>query len=438
MIKIRCDAFKAIRQLAVMGIIIAIAALQSSWNPVTARAQSINDVLEQETWRASLDSSSGIYAFKNSLHDLEIVITPAEISNESPNLVISKWNNDAGFKIALPVSDSLIDITTAAGTSKLRLSGNNSENLFYVKSANDFEWEIILNEKPASNVLTYSFESDNLRFFYQDPDTFEVHKNDWEFGVDIPGSYALYHSSGKHNQFKTGKAFHIYRPRVWNGNGDTVWCDLYIDTVSNALSISIPSSFLADSKYPIVVDPTFGCTTKGAVGLSIGTHNFRHLVNYNDYSEADGDMQTAYICGYKNTSSAACTTTAAVYSYSSTLGNCQKISTSNKIEITKFAVSPDSAAWFSTPISGTLEDNEDYMVSWQGKESCDYCLRICADYTGIWGYERYADYSAWGTNDNLAGYSSGSYICSVYIEYDEGGGPANDPYIRTRKLKRSN
>ncbi len=434
MIRIENKAVNAIRQSVVIAAILAIAILQSGWNPVAVRAQSVNDDLKKY---ASVDSSSGVYSFKNSALDFKIEIKPSEDSRIKSSFALYKWNKTAGFEIILPRQTSMNEIADEGGISALRLSEGDIENKFYLRSSSDFEWEIVLNDKPENNILKYAIESANLKFYYQDPDTFAAHIDDWDFDSDIPGSYAVYHNSGRNNQHKTGKAFHIYRPKAWNSDGDTVWCDLNIDTVMSTLSISIPQAFLDSAGYPVVVDPTFGCTAKGGSGISMSANNFRHLVNYNDYADADGNMQTAHICGYKISSSAACSSSIIVYSHSNTLSECVNIATSNKIEISKYASTPDSAIWFNAPISGTLEDDEDYIVSWQGKESCDYCLRICGDYTGIWGYERYADYSDWGANDDLSGYSSGSYICSVYVDYDDSGGPTDDPYIRTRKLKRS-
>jgi len=434
MIRLGRKSAKSIRQTAALIIVIAIAVIQLFWNPVIVKGQIDSDNIKSY---ALVDSSNGIYSFKNNPHDIEFEIKPSGESRINSSLAVYKWEKNAGFEIILPAQTNLNEITDEGEIVGLRLLDANIENRFYLKSSSEFEWEIILSEKPESNILKYDIVSDNLRFYYQHPDTFEAHRHDWDFNDNIPGSYAAFYSPGKHNQYKAGKAFHIYRPRAWNNTGDTVWCDLAINASTKTLTISIPQVFLDSTGYPVVIDPTFGCTSKGGTAMSMGANNFRHLVNYNDYADADGSLLTAYICGYKNSESAACTTSIVVYSYSNNLNECQKIATSNKIEVTKFAIIPDSAVWHNAPISGTLEDDEEYVVSWQGYETCDYCLRVCADYTGIWGYERYADYSNWGTSDNLSGYYSDGYIYSVYVEYDEGGSPSDSPYIRTRKLKRS-
>jgi hypothetical protein len=306
-----------------------------------------------------------------------------------------------------------------------------------MRNENEFEWEIELESKPDSGVFTFDIEVENLLFYYQDPDTFEAYKDSWNFSDDIPGSYAVYHEAVKHGKYKSGKAFHIYRPRAWDSGGDTVWCDLEIDTTSGKLILDVSEEFLNRASYPVIIDPTFGCTSRGGTGVHMDANNFRHMVNYDDHQDADGSMKTAYICAYKITPLSACTATVAVYSYSSDLSECLKIGTSKKIEITKYAPGPDSAEWHSGSILGDLADDEDYIVSWQGRESCDYCLRVCADYTGTWGYEKREDYSGWGTNDNLSGYSSNGYRYSVYVNYEQSGGPTADPYMRVRKLKRS-
>jgi hypothetical protein len=111
-------------------------------------------------------------------------------------------------------------------------------------------------------------------------------------GTDRPenvvGSYAVYHKTKRDHvigqtNYATGKAFHIYRPKVWDADGNEIWAELsYAD---GTLSVTVPQSFLDSAVYPVRVDPTFGYTSLGATGNNIGT-------NVNDQSTRRGTKFT--------------------------------------------------------------------------------------------------------------------------------------------------
>ena len=381
------------------------------------------------------ERSGGGFAYVDSTQSYKIEIGGFDDGKLRSEISLSSLRNRGGFTIKLPERNPQSSITSPDSGCTLELHNASCTNRFYMLSNHDFEWEIILNERPDTDTLQFPLESRNLIFYYQDPAVFKAHENEYDFAENVPGSYAAYYTKASGNGSKSGKAFHIYRPFAQDNSGEKIWCDLVIDTLQGLLSIAMPAEFLADAKYPVIIDPTFGCTTRGATGMHMDTNNFRHQVNYGGHSDADGYMQTACICGYRTSSGAVCSVTVAVYSYAATLDSCRKISVTNKMPVTRVSINPDSAEWISAAISGNLQDDKEYVVSWQGWESCDYCLRICADYTGQWGYERRSNYADWGTNNNLAGYQSNGYRYSIYVEYEDSTAQG-DPYIRSRKVKR--
>ena len=87
---------------------------------------------------------------------------------------------------------------------------------------------------------------------------------------NVVGSYAVYHQTrGRVNdsagmEYKTGKAFHIYRPEAIDRDGNKVWCDLSISEQTGTLTVTVPQPFLDTAMYPVRVDPTFGYTTAGS------------------------------------------------------------------------------------------------------------------------------------------------------------------------------
>lgn len=165
----------------------------------------------------------------------------------------------------------------------------------YMKDATTFEWEILLDEKPPTNVLTYEIESKNFDFFYQ-PKLTEQEIADGHSQPDsVVGSYAAYHSS-KCNNFRyadrqenygTGKAFHIYRPKVYDAHSKEAWCEL--DISHGELSVTVPQEFLNSAACPVVVDPTFGYTTKGAAHMLFNAAHKIEAGIYDAYTAASGD-----------------------------------------------------------------------------------------------------------------------------------------------------
>lgn len=139
----------------------------------------------------------------------------------------------------------------------------------------EFEW--VLPQKPASNVLTATIQTKELNFFYQPALTQEEIDEGAGRPENVAGSYAVYHKTkGGMNradgmEYKTGKAFHIYRPKVTDKKGKETWAELNIDETSGVLSVTVPQEFLEKAAYPVIVDPTFGYTSVGASQMNSET-----------------------------------------------------------------------------------------------------------------------------------------------------------------------
>jgi len=125
-----------------------------------------------------------------------------------------------------------------------------------------------------------------LNFYYQPELTPEEIAEGAQRPENVVGSYAVYHASKANNQYKAGKAFHIYRPKIIDADGVEIWGELNVDTQTGKLTVTIPQDFLDKAKYPILVDPTFGYTTLGAsAGANIAS-------NTNDESRRRGNTFT--------------------------------------------------------------------------------------------------------------------------------------------------
>ncbi|GAG19397.1 unnamed protein product, partial [marine sediment metagenome] len=139
-----------------------------------------------------------------------------------------------------------------------------------ISNSDGFEYEVVLKEKPTTNVISFPIESENLNFFYQPALDVEMNNEncnatDCEGShrpIDVVGSYAVYHSSKRDNEYMTGKAFHIYRPKIIDNKNNFVWGELNIE--NDLMTITISQEFLDKAVYPVVIDPGFGFAGIGA------------------------------------------------------------------------------------------------------------------------------------------------------------------------------
>lgn len=175
------------------------------------------------------------------------------------------WKDQPGIKIKVDLGEP---------TLAERLKDERKKEVI-TETVTDFEGgfkvDILLNEKPDTNVFCYNIEGkENYDFFYQPPLTEQEIADGASRPPEIEGSYAVYHKTlrnhivGKEN-YATGKVMHIPRPQVWSmSDVDTkVWADMtYTD--SEGLCVTVPQDFLDKAEYPVRVDPTFGYTTLGA------------------------------------------------------------------------------------------------------------------------------------------------------------------------------
>jgi hypothetical protein len=211
--------------------------------------------------------------------------------NFEPKMKISRWEDEVSLTVGIPDKSKLMDISRfGAGIAELVL---NEEKIEYREADIEyhyydiepsekypegaFEYEIVLKEKPKTNVVKMTIETAGLDFFYQPELTQEEKDEGAERPENVVGSYAVYHSTKSNHKigdknYKSGKAFHIYRPKIIDADKNEVWGELHIDTNEGILSVTIPDKWLDKAVYPVVVDPTFGYTTAGATTASFGAN----------------------------------------------------------------------------------------------------------------------------------------------------------------------
>ncbi len=201
----------------------------------------------------------------------EVEVGDRKQSDFYPQVKIKRWMNECNFSARLKTEHNNPEVVEEDG--KIKWKDGDVEAHFYELEADGeqleeggLEFEIVYHKKPKSNVVEFTVQTKGLDFFYQPYE---------EEGVTIPenvkGSYAVYHKTQMHNKYKTGKAFHIYRPHVVDADGNETWADLHIDVDSGTLEITVPQNFLNHAVYPVLVDPTLGYTSIGATAVTFNT-----------------------------------------------------------------------------------------------------------------------------------------------------------------------
>ncbi|SYZ72435.1 hypothetical protein TRIP_C20550 [Candidatus Zixiibacteriota bacterium] len=268
----------------------------------TGRAQDIN------SWHASLSREGNDSRILG--RNLTVDIGDSIGKDFSPKITLSAWNERAVITVLLDRGGRSEPYVTApiivSGKPGFMIRRDSLEtHQFYIRPDSGLEWEIILEKPPDSNILIFPIESKGLEFQYQGMLSGEEISMGVERSDSVIGSYAVYYSGepGNHvtvkgsdtayENFSTGKAFHIYRPRARDSRGWTVWCGLSIDSV---FDIAIPADFFANAEYPITIDPTFGNSTVGASTaylVSNGCQALSENISYR-HTASSGEIITSY------------------------------------------------------------------------------------------------------------------------------------------------
>ena len=201
---------------------------------------------------------------------LEVEIGDLEQTKFYPQVKIKRWDNECNYSIRLLDNEQGKSILSEIGN-KINWKKGNIEVDFY-EIENAFKFDYTIKEKPATNKLTFSIQSKDVKFLYQ-PELTEKEK---EEGVKRPenvvGSYAVYAETPKTNwtdgkEYKCGKIGHIYRPKLIDSKGKETWADLHIE--NGRYEVTIPEEFYNNAIYPIRSNDTFGYIGEGGTGSNI-------------------------------------------------------------------------------------------------------------------------------------------------------------------------
>ena len=231
----------------------------------------------------------------------------AEVGNKNldkfaPELTLRKWDDEVNFKVKYKHAEKEKDQKVDIENKKIKWKGKKTEVHYYdikkgellhdkVLEHDVYEVEVILLEKPDTNIVEFDIETKGLAFYYQ-PELTQEEIDEGAFRPEnVIGSYAVYHESkqGDYSKmglknYRAGKAFHIYRPKIIDSAGTEVWGELNI--TDNLLTVTIPQEFLDIAIYPVrhAAGLTFGYE---AVGGTSETYQVDDMFAYRFTSPAD-------------------------------------------------------------------------------------------------------------------------------------------------------
>ena len=184
--------------------------------------------------------------FKQSSNDLPLTV---KLGEKAPAWGLNRWSG-RGLRFVPPDDEGF---TLYGNRQRLLYKGRRRSHRFTILGDGAFEYDCVLNKEPESNVVTLHMEGAEQFDFFRQPD----------FVPDpcLKGSYAVYKKETLLGE-GTGKLCHIHRPEIIDARGRRCWGDLAI--LGNMLRITIPENWLAEAKYPVIVDPTIGTTTVGS------------------------------------------------------------------------------------------------------------------------------------------------------------------------------
>jgi len=293
---------------------------------------------------------------------IEAEVGDFKVQKFMPQVKIKRFDNEFNFS-ARYKHDGNGEETYELKDGKIVWRQGINEAHFY-NITNGYEFEVILNEKPESNIVEFTIQTKGIDFFYQGELTEEEKSMGFERPENVIGSYALYMKTKKRTvsggkKYGTGKIGHIYRPKIVDARGDWVWGDMLIDENSGILSVTIPEEFLGKAQYPVVVDPTFGYDTAGGSNVVVGSASEAVGSLYNTLLALDGDTVTG-ISFYAKKNSGNETVETGIYTVSG--GElATKVGSSGSV-----TVNSTTEQWWDTSVSIALSDGVEYGVAYGG------------------------------------------------------------------------
>jgi hypothetical protein len=332
------------------------------------------------------------------------------------------WKDQSGFKVKYDLGEP---------TLTERFLDKRKKNILVETvdfGEGGFKIDIILNEKPSTNVFCYQIEGwEDYDFFYQPALTAEEIAQGASRPEEIVGSYAVYHKTLANHKiggenYATGKVMHIPFPYVWEMDNPTTTLQRAENLTYNngSLCVTVQQEFLDKAKYPVRVDPTFGYTTAGASnvdGVNSGVVAYRYT--------APSDVDTVSKISFWSQTPDTSTNFKGGIWLQSTLALV-----SNGVGS---AVAGGFGAWTDTTYSSmpSLSASTDYYIGVVQLAGGGLKSRVYYDTGGTSNYSVDNVVNNYTTPTNLSADGTGTRIYSIYATYNvyvPPPPPPGDPY----------
>ena len=354
----------------------------------------------------------------------KVIIGDEDASYFRPHLALDRWGGESRLSFGI---DTTKRITPIVDGSKVEWTDGDHLHRFYLlppgpgREYGGVEYEWVLGAHPGVRALTLPFDIAGLEGFYQVPMA-QATGRLRTHGVRPPtveGSWAFYHPScgqvhagaARADKYKTGKAFHLYRPEAIDAKGVRWWVDLTL--VAGQMGLVIGPEFAA-ATYPVTIDPTIGYTSLG--GSSDTTEDYSINIAFAAPEAGGATPGTAFIGGHSGTGTAEVYAGVYVYNAAGPF-NQARLAASSVITL---QVAP--AAFRSAAITWASITATNYILSvWSNTTNA----RTSFDSAGATGWFRQT--TAASPPDpfpDSTGSGSWNNRASIYIDYTAAGGAA--------------
>lgn len=340
---------------------------------------------------------------------IQVEIGDSKQKDFKPQAKIMRWDNDVNFSLR---AEEHPDAVVETEGKLIKYKTPDYEVHQYELDPGDIgedgglEFEWVLPQKPSTNVLSATIQTKGLNFYYQPALTQEEIDQGAERPENVVGSYAVYHATkGGMNradgmEYKTGKAFHIYRAKLIDANGNESWADYNTDlNETGILTITANQTWLNNAVYPVVVDPTFGYTSLG--GSTSSTNNLIRGCLATSSETSTIDKLTLGLLAASSSTSVDC----AIYDGD---GNPKVGVTVSHDNL------PTNKNWvdFAFSSAPNVNASQTYALLHNGNAAYSYAY----DYSGDTNDYKYAsqDYGTWKSSYS---FSTGDRTHSIYATY---------------------
>lgn len=377
-----------------------------------------------------------------------------------PQVKLTGWDNEVNLSIRL--LDDFQGVVRTQQDKILYENGSRTARFYEIDDTDfedgAFEFDLVLSERPPTNVIEFTVQAKNLKAYFQPELTQEEIEQGAQRPERIVRSWAIYHGTERNNRLqeiaentfdarelaqglaegwlvkkelsaprelpdgtevtevlyeldkdvKGGKFGHIPRPYYTDANGNIVWCDfeLPVDEENNIIDGGMARLFLPDeyktAAYPIVVDPTFGMTS---IAGSQGDTSRLRAQKFTAPTEA-GEITTVHVYTRQAVVDTGTVIGTGVYAADASVQNSSLIAAD-----TGNATLDVSASWETLNISAEFTASQDLLLAAQS----DGQWRMYYD-SGSNHYQQLP--GTWETwPDPWGAISSQSYIFSIYATY---------------------